>query len=101
MKGYKLNALQVKEAINPCDFYLREMSLHHLENKSGQWAVAGLCPFHKDSSAGSFKINIETGSFICFSCGAKGSDIIAFIMAKYSLSFYDALKLLSNEWRVC
>ena len=38
----------------------------------------GLCPFHKDTRAGSFVINRTTGSFKCFSCGETGVDIIAF-----------------------
>lgn len=101
MKRYKLTASQVKEAINPYDFYLQEMNLHKFGAKSGQWVVAGLCPFHEDHSVGSFKINLETGGFICFSCGTKGGDIIGFTMMKYRLSFYDALKLVANEWRGC
>lgn len=101
MKHYKLNALQVIEAINPYDFYLREMNLVKFGARSEQWVVAGLCPFHEDRSAGSFKINIESGSYICFSCGTKGGDIIRFTMAKHGLLFYDALKLLASEWGVC
>lgn len=101
MKHYKLNALLIREAIAPHDFYLKEMNIHEFGNKSGNWAVAGLCPFHEDRSAGSFKVNVESGSFICFSCGAKGSNIIVFIMSKYGLSFYEALKLLAKEWGVC
>lgn len=100
MKHYKLGAMQIKEVINPYDFYLKELDLHEFGIRSGKWAIAGLCPFHEDRSAGSFKINVESGSFICFSCGAKGGDIITFTMAKYGLSFNDALKELANEWRV-
>jgi putative DNA primase/helicase len=98
MKHNKLNSSQIKESINPYDFYLREMDLHKFGAKSGKWTVAGLCPFHTDRFAGSFKINLETGSFICFSCGAKGSDIIAFTMEKHELSFSEALTLLGREW---
>ena len=31
-----------------------------------------LCPFHKDTNP-SFSVNIETGAYICFACGAKGN----------------------------
>lgn len=98
MKHYKLSAFQIKERVNPYDFYLREQNLHRFDVKSGQWAVAGFCPFHADRSAGSFKVNVESGDFVCFSCGSKGADIIAFTMAKYDLSFYEALKHIAYEW---
>jgi DNA primase len=101
MKHHKINSWQVKERISPYDFYLREQGLHQFGAKSGGWAVAGLCPFHADRTAGSFKVNLDLGSFICFSCGAKGSDIIAFTMAKHGLSFYEALILLAKEWGGC
>jgi len=31
-----------------------------------------LCPFHNDRRIGSFSVNILTGRYHCFSCGAKG-----------------------------
>jgi DNA primase len=100
MKHFKLSASKVKDSISPYDFYFREQNLHRLGTKKGQWAVAGICPFHVDSSAGSFKVNLESGGFICFSCGMKGGDIISFVEKKYGLSFSEALKMLANEWRV-
>lgn len=102
MKSYKrnLDAAKIKESIPPYDFYLHEQGLHRLGHKSGQWAVAGLCPFHEDSSAGSFKINLESGGFICFSCGAKGGDIISFIQKRDNFSFQEALEQLAVKWRV-
>lgn len=100
MKRYNLTVMQVKEAINPYDFYLREMNIQKFAGKSRLWVIAGLCPFHEDNSPGSFKINLETGSFICFSCGEKGSDIIAYMQKKYDLPFKDALEKLAYEWRV-
>ena len=102
MKSYSYNqdASKIKEWISPHDFYMREQVLDRLGHKSGKWAIAGLCPFHEDSSVGSFKINCENGAFICFSCGEKGGDIIAYVRKKYDLSFRESLEKLSNEWRV-
>lgn len=97
---WNLNATKIKKCIEAYDFYLREQGLHQLIHKSGQWAVAGLCPFHKDSSVGSFKVNLETGGFICFSCGEKGGDIISFLQKRDNLSFREALEQLTTEWRV-
>ena len=102
MKSYKrdLDAAKIKEWIAPCDFYMREQDLHRYCYKSGQWAVSGLCPFHDDGTIGSFKVNSDSGAFICFSCGAKGGDIITYTEKKYEHSFREALEKLHSEWRV-
>lgn len=93
-------ASSIKSRIDPYDFYLKEQTLDRFKNKSYGWAEAGLCPFHDDRSSGSFRVNLESGAYRCFSCDAKGGGILAFTMAKYSLSFYEALKQLANEWGV-
>lgn len=94
-QGDKLSASSVKEAINPYDFYLSEQNLCQFGQRSGPWAIAGLCPFHADSKQGSFKVNLTSGAFRCWSCGAHGGDIIAFVMQKQNLSFKECL-----EWAV-
>lgn len=95
-----LDVDSIKETIDPHDFYLREQGLHRFGYRSGKWALAGLCPFHDDTSAGSFKVNLQMGAYTCFSCGAKGGDIINFTQKKYGLSFKEALQKLQYEWRV-
>ena len=55
----------------------------------------GLCPFHADKHP-SFKINRDTQTFHCFSCGAHG-DVIDFIQKLHNLSFKDALKYLGMK----
>lgn len=94
----RLDASTIKNAINPQDFYLREQNLFQLGNRSRQWASAGLCPFHPDTKQGSFKINLVTGAFHCWSCGSSGGDIIAFIQNRDGLEFIDTLRLLCNQW---
>lgn len=94
--SYKLSPLSVKEAINPHDFYLSEQNLCRVGQRSGKWATAGLCPFHADSKQGSFKVNLTTGAFRCWSCGAHGGDIIAFVMQKHDLSFKEGLEWVAN-----
>ena len=86
----------VKQAISPDSFYRFELP----DTKFGRlgWAKAGLCPFHADSRAGSFFINTESGAYCCFSCGAKGGDIIAFTRERYGLSFSEALHKLAEDW---
>lgn len=87
----------VKSYIHPVDFYRSELPAMPLSRGNG-WCDGGLCPFHPDKHAGSFRVNLETGAFICFSCGTKGGDIIAFIQQKYGFSFPGAVQKLSNEW---
>lgn len=45
-------------------------------------------------------MNLDTGAFVCFSCGAKGGDIIAFIQQRDGLSFRDAVEKIADEWGV-
>lgn len=87
---------QVKQYLPPSHFYQFEASGFSPRSAS-KWQVAGRCPFHQDRRPGSFKINVSTGAFRCFSCGAGGSDIIEFMRAKYGLSFPEALRELERR----
>ena len=89
----------IKAAISPADFYQCELPDMPSSNQGG-WRDGGLCPFHADNHAGSFRVHLETGAFCCFSCGAKGGDVIAFTMQRDGLSFSDALKRLAEDWGV-
>jgi hypothetical protein len=74
---------------DPAHYYGRELpSLHG----RGVWRDA-LCPFHEDSRP-SLRVNVQTGGFVCFACGAKGGDVLSFHMRKHGLSFVDACKAL-------
>lgn len=97
-QNYKLDASNIKDAIKPYDFYLREQNLCRYGYHAGPWTIAGLCPFHEDSKAGSFKINLTTGAFRCWSCGVYGSDIIAFIQKRDGLEFIEVLRKLYSDW---
>jgi DNA primase len=94
----KLNVDLIKNSISPLDFYDYELPNPTL--KKVGWNDGGICPFHTDKRRGSLKVNTETGAFICFSCGSKGSDIIAFTMALHGLTFPEALKKLADEWGI-
>jgi DNA primase len=54
-----------------------------------------LCVFHEDHNP-SLSINLRTGSFKCFSCGARGGDIIDFYQQRYGVSFKEALKAIGG-----
>lgn len=89
----------VKAYIPPAEFYRAELPTMPPPRGAG-WRDGGLCVFHADNHAGSFRVNLDSGGFCCFSCGAKGADIIAFIQLRDGLSFPEALNKLANEWGV-
>jgi DNA primase len=60
----------------------------------------GLCPFHDDHNPGSYRVNLDAGAYRCFSCGASGSDIIAYTMDMQGCGFIEALHLLADDWGV-
>jgi DNA primase len=94
-----INASQVKERINPGDFYSHE-GQEVVARGKGSWKLAGLCPFHSDRHAGSFYIHSDNGAFRCFACDAKGGDIISFVQKKYEMSFREAIEKLKSDWRL-
>lgn len=93
-----LQPKHIKEAINPLAFYAHRVSKGSAARHD--WVDGGLCPFHADNKPGSFKINLLTGAFRCFSCGTSGGDIIAFTILLYELSFPEALAKLASDWGI-
>jgi hypothetical protein len=91
------NAETIKAAIQPRAFYVSELPSMP-PARGALWVDGGLCPFHADGRAGSFRVNLETGAFTCFACGAKGGDIVAFVQRRDGLSFADALAKLADDW---
>ena len=57
----------------------------------GKWQT-GPCPFHGGSD--SLRVKVETGAFVCMSCGARGGDVLAFHQAHHGLGFVEAAKAL-------
>lgn len=92
-------ARNVKSEVPPSSFYPAELPAMP-PPRGGGWRDGGLCPFHADKQAGSFRVNLDTGAFLCFSCGAKGGDIIAFVQQRDGLSFRDAVEKIADEWGV-
>lgn len=92
----KLNVNYIKHLLNPADFYRHELPEAKLKRPG--WNDGGLCPFHADNKAGSFRVNLTTGAYKCFACGAAGGDVVAFTMAYYGLQFTEALKKLAHDW---
>jgi DNA primase len=92
----KLTADYIKRSLNPFDFYRHELPNAPL--KKHDWNDGGLCPFHSDNKTGSFRVNLTTGAYKCFSCGMAGGDIVAFVMSLYGLQFVEALAKLADDW---
>ena len=89
----------VKTYVPPSEFYRSELPT--MTPPGGiAWQKGGLCPFHEDHYQGSFHVHLKTGAFHCFSCGAKGGDIIAFTQLRYAVPFQEAVEKLANEWGV-
>jgi CHC2 zinc finger len=71
-----------------------EQELGELRRPSRGWATPKSgCPFHESRSKKSFSVNLESGGYYCFSCGAKG-DMVSFVMKRYDLGFVVAAKQL-------
>ena len=66
--------------------------------RSGTQRYMGLCPFHNEKTA-SFTVHVVHQFYKCFSCGA-GGDVVKFVMEKEGVSFYEALKSLSEQYGV-
>lgn len=96
--GY-MDVSSIKEKIPVKAFYEQEAPGLDFYGRS-VWARAGLCPFHADKSTGSFYIHKHAGAFNCYSCNAKGGDIISFTQKKYNLTFKEACQKLIKEWNL-
>ena len=82
-KGFQPNLLP-----DPNQFYRQH--LNKLKTVSSSQAIA-CCAFHNDRNP-SLSINLETGAFFCFSCGAKSGGVIDFLMQLKGYSFKEAAK---------
>lgn len=76
---------------HPISYYANEFP--GLKVKSKYTSVS--CPQHKDQQP-SLSLNLINGSFKCFSCGAWGSDVIAFQMFRHKMSFVEAVTFLKG-----
>jgi|SRR5579871_414963 len=66
--------------------------------KAGPNRYAGLCPFHSEKTP-SFSVNASKQFYYCFGCHAAG-DALKFIQEIEGVSFYEALKSLSERYGI-
>lgn len=79
--------------INYREFYGRYFTLP-AKNKA---EVMVSCPWHEDKVP-SFSLNVETGLWICFSCGEAG-DVFTFYGKQNNLDFVASLTRLAEEYK--
>ena len=82
---------------NRRDFYERELNM---PLSPREWPEAGRCPFHDDRSAGSFYVNLGSGGFKCFACGAGGGSIVEFIKQRDGLDYVEALNWIRSRYGI-
>jgi hypothetical protein len=79
-------------------FYQRELGeLTRPDHKGWARPKTG-CPFHDSNSKTSFRVNLDSGGFLCFSCGAKGGDLIDYVRFRDRSDFKAACQTL-GVWR--
>ena len=70
--------------------YFEAQGLQFRERR-GRWRTTR-CDFHGGSD--SLRVNVQTGAFVCMSCGASGGDVLAFEMQLTGTDFVSAAKTL-------
>ena len=81
---------------DPREYFAAEGLRLRVRDARGPWRSAR-CVFHDDTRP-SLSVNIETGAYRCFACGASGGDLLDFHRARYGLSFTQAVRDL-GAWR--
>src|SRR2546430_296612 len=91
--GYRRELLPLAQM-----YYEREIGRLSRPDRKG-WARAN-CPFHKSKSHRSFSVQLHSGAFFCHGCGAKGHDLVAFVMRRDGVTFVEAAKSLGAWARI-
>jgi DNA primase len=90
---------RVRDRVDPLEFYRKRCpSMREMRPGREGWVCGGLCPFHRDRHAGSFRVNVGTGGFKCFSCNARGADVIAFDALLEGVERLEAARAIEREW---
>src|SRR5690348_7074784 len=85
---------QLKASVNIVDV----IGSHVRLGRSGAQREMGVCPCHSEKTV-SFTVQVVRQFYKCFSCGA-GGDVVKFVMEKEGISFYEALKSLSESYGI-
>lgn len=75
--------------------YITEYSRAIKKPKLSGNNLIGLCPFHNDTNS-SFSVDLATGKYDCFACGASGN-YIGFVARQNEISTKEAYKKILRE----
>jgi CHC2 zinc finger len=76
----------------PRTFFERELGRLSRPDRKGRSRAN--CPFHQSKSRTTLSVNLNTGAFFCFSCGAHGGDLVDFVRQRDNVSFKAAAQSL-------
>lgn len=78
---------EIKSRIDPHAFYTREIqNCPTLKAKGDGWTQNIRCPFpDHDDPNGSFGVNLKSGAYKCFGCGAEGGSKVDYVMNRDGL----------------
>lgn len=94
-----MKAEQIKQALSPREFYRHELpNAPQWKPGVSGWVDGGRCVFHNDTQPGSFRVNLSSGAFVCFSCGSRGSDVIDFVKLRDGVGFLSAVATIRESW---
>jgi putative DNA primase/helicase len=95
----RLTAATVRAAVPPAHYYAAELpGMPRPKLGRTGWVDGGLCPFHPDRHRGNWRVNLASGAYHCFACGASGSDVVSFHIARHVLGYRDALQDLGRRY---
>ncbi|WP_033227275.1 CHC2 zinc finger domain-containing protein [Rickettsiella massiliensis] len=78
---------------SPREYYTEVLKKFYPQEKQ----ATALCPFHPDKIP-SFSVNLIHGMFFCFSCGARGGNVLTFHMRLHGIKFTKAVTEL-GAWK--
>ena len=86
---------KVKTSVKISDIVSRHVNWDPKKSNLSKQDFWAPCPFHQEKTA-SFHVDDAKGFYYCFGCQAKGN-IFSFLKEIEGVSFFDAVKLLSNK----
>jgi len=82
-----------KEQLPPASTFYRAEFGKSLGRPARNWART-TCRLHHGDNPYSFCVNLQTGGYYCHSCGARGGDVVSYVMQRDHITFKDACVLL-------
>ena len=86
---------KIKTSVKISDIVSRHVNWDQKKSNLSKQDFWAPCPFHKEKTA-SFHVDDTKGFYYCFGCQAKGN-VFSFLKDMEGISFFDAVKLLSEK----